>query len=88
MNNWNKNEAQINFDKLMQACHQSPQILYDNDQAIAAVIDIKLFNQWFNQPHPTIAEMLTALTLIQQENPIEFEISQRIDRPNPLADSH
>ncbi len=35
---------------------------------------------------PTMAALWAELDIINAEDPIEFELSQRIDRPNPILD--
>jgi hypothetical protein len=86
MKQWNKNQALANFEELMKASRQSPQILYENDQPVVVMIDIKLFNQLSPPKPPTISEMLYQLTQIQEKNPVELENIERIDRFNSIID--
>jgi len=86
MKNWKTIDAQANFPALVAACIQEPQLLYEHDRPIAAVIDIKLFEKLISKKVPTIRELLDQLAIIQAEDPIELDEIERSDRPNPFFD--
>ncbi len=87
MKTWNLSDAQSHLAELVESSSVEPQIIADDGQPVAALIDIRLLNEWlaFRQ-RPTIADLLAELADIQTESPLDFEAPARIDRPNPLIE--
>jgi prevent-host-death family protein len=87
MKTWTINDAQNHFFEILESSAQEPQIIAAHGEPVAALVDIGLFNELIAfQQRPTIAELLAELNEIQVEDPIELELPDRQDRPNPLLE--
>jgi len=87
MKTWTVNDAQSHFTEILISSAQEPQIIADDGEPVAALVDIALFNELMAfQQRPTIAELLAELNGLQAEDPIEFDLPDRQDRPNPLLE--
>jgi prevent-host-death family protein len=85
MKTWTVNDAQSNFIEVLKSSFQEPQIIAAEGEPVAVLVDINLFNEFVtSQQRPTIAELLEELSQIQAEEPIEIDLPERHDRPNPL----
>jgi len=97
MKTWQLNDAQDRFIELLQSCVQEPQIVCDQENPIAVIVDIALFKELMElmsssnevkdrkrQHRPTISELLDELSEIQTHEPVDIEIPTRQDRPNPI----
>jgi len=87
---WQLNDAQDRLIELLQSGIQEPQIVCDENNPVAAIISINLFKELMehrNRQHrPTIAELLDELSEIQAREPVDVEIPERQDRPNPIIE--
>lgn len=87
MKTWTVNDAQSNFIEVLKSSSQEPQIIAAEGEPVAVLVDINLFNEFVtSQQRPTIAELLEELSHIQAEEPIEIDLPERFDRPNPLSE--
>lgn len=88
MKTWNLSDTQSHLAELVESSSTEPQIIAHDGEPVAALIDIRLLNEWlaFRQ-RPTIADLLAELAIIQSESPLDFEDPTRIDRPNPLIEA-
>ncbi len=90
MQTWTLNDAQDRFVDILQYCAGEPQIFYQHDQPVAALVDIAFFEELMAlkqlEQHPTIAELLAELSEIQASEAVEFQIPARTDRSNPLVE--
>lgn len=86
MKTWTLDEVKERFTDMIRACVEEPQLVYEHNQPVAVLMDIALFRELMQlrqqQKRPTIAELLTELSEIQDS--IELEIPERLDRANPL----
>jgi hypothetical protein len=84
---WNVEEAQQQFPKVINAAGQEPQLIYEQNHLVAAVIRADLFREFlaWQQQKPSLAEALTNLHQLCIEEDYTFEIPLRQDRPNPFA---
>lgn len=89
--NWNIQEAQHQFSELIQAARQEPQLIYEQDQVVAAVIEgttLEQFLDWHSKQHlPSIAEKFASFRQTCAEEDYVLEVPPRQDRPNPFESS-
>ncbi len=87
MKTWTINDVQNHFGEVLESSSREPQIIASDGEPVAALVDIDLFNEFITfQQRPTIAELLAELHEIQTENPVELDLPNRQDRPNPLLE--
>lgn len=88
MATWSTREAQARLFDVIRACTDEPQLLCDQDEPVAALVDIRLFRRLMalKQQAPTMADLLAELESIQAKDPVELEIPARADRPNALLE--
>ncbi|MFP4308071.1 MAG: type II toxin-antitoxin system Phd/YefM family antitoxin [Desulfococcaceae bacterium] len=90
MNEWSISQAKENFSRIIASSEESPQIIRRRGKPVSAVIPIQLFNELMSlrdkTPRPTIAELLEELKGIQESDPVDLEVPERWDRPNPFED--
>jgi prevent-host-death family protein len=88
---WNIDKAQQHFSELLDAAEQSPQVIYQHNHPIAAVIRADLlqeFLSWKAQHHSqSLAQAFSELRQLCAEEIYTFELSARSDRPNPFAET-
>jgi 2-succinyl-5-enolpyruvyl-6-hydroxy-3-cyclohexene-1-carboxylate synthase len=88
--NWKIEQAQQQFSQLISDANQEPQLIYNQDQLVAAVVEPELFQQfleWKHQHHkPSLADALTELRQICVEEDYTLEVPPRQARFNPLID--
>ncbi len=86
---WKVEEAQQRFNDLIHAATQEPQLIYEQNQLIAVVVEAETFRQfqlWQQQQNPpSLAKALTELHQICEEENYTLEIPTRSDRPNSFA---
>jgi prevent-host-death family protein len=89
MKTWTINDAQSHFIEILESSAQEPQIIANEGEPVAALVDIALFNEFiaFKQ-RPTIAELLAEFREIQAEEPVELDSLDWQDRPNPLLENY
>ena len=91
MNGWNISQAKAKFTQVVTSSENAPQIICNRGQPVCAMIQIDLFNELMalreKDRKPTIAEMLEELKIIRQSEPVEIDIPERCDRPNPFEET-
>ena len=86
--NWEIETAQQQFFAVLAAAEQTPQLIYDHERAIAAVIRADLlqaFLDWQAQQQPSLADAFAELRQLCVEENYTLEVPSRCDRPNPFA---
>lgn len=90
MESWKIDQAQEQFSEVVQAASCEPQLIYNRDQLVAAVIEGKLFQEFLmwqkHKKQGTIADAFTNLRQIMSEENYSLEIPIRQDRANPFID--
>jgi hypothetical protein len=87
---WNVEDAQQQFAEVINAADQEPQLIYQHNFLVAAVIKADLFQEflaWQQQQQPSLASTFTELRQICLEEDYTFEIPPRRDRPNGFDSS-
>lgn len=88
---WNLEEAKQKFSELLDAVVEEPQLIYDQNQLIAAVIKADSFKEFLAWQHqhqkPSLADAFAELRKICIEENYTLETPPRYDRSNPFADS-
>jgi hypothetical protein len=87
---WKIEEAQEQFLEVVNASGQTPQLIYQRDRFVAAVIRADLFQEFLTwqqqQKRTSLADTFDELRQICIAESYTFEISPRCDRPNPFAE--
>jgi hypothetical protein len=87
--NWNVEEAQQRFRELISAATQEPQIVYNQDEVVAVIIEAKVFNQFLDwrqqQTQTSLAEKFATFRQLCVEEKYTLEVPTRDDRPNPFS---
>ena len=88
MNEWSISQAKEHFSRIIASSEESPQIIRRRGKPVSAVIPIRLFNELMalrqEKKKPAISELLEELKAIRESEPVEIEIPERRDRPNPF----
>jgi hypothetical protein len=89
--NWKIEEAQQKFSELMSAAVSEPQLIYNDDKLVAAVVEAELFEDFLawqqQQRKPSLADAFSQLRQLCAEENYTLEIPPREDRFNPFVDS-
>ena len=89
--NWRIAEAKQSFSRLISATHEEPQLIYNRDRLVAAVIEAEIFQEfqdWQNEHRrPSVAEGAKRVRRACAEEGYVFEQPSRQDRPNPFSDA-
>lgn len=88
--NWKIEEAQQKFSELMSAAVSEPQLIYNRDKLVAAVVEAELFQDFLawqqQQRKPSLADAFSQLRQLCAEENYTLEIPAREDRFNPFVD--
>ena len=88
---WKLEEAKQNFSELIYAVAEEPQLIYDQNQLVAAVVKADVFQEFlvWQQQHqkPSLANAFAELRGICAEENYSLEVPPRNDRRNPFAES-
>ena len=83
---WNIAQAKQRFSEVVKQAAAEPQLIYNRDRLVAAVIDAKdfdAFRQWRERiQRRTLADEFTELRKIAEEENYELITPPRVDRPN------
>lgn len=85
---WKIEEAQQRFGELIQAVEQEPQLIYQQNQLVAVVVEAQTYQQflqWQQQTKRPLSQAFAELRQICEEEDYTLEIPDRRDRPNPFA---
>lgn len=87
---WKIEEAQHQFLEVIDAAGQTPQLIYQHNHPVAAVIRADLFQEFLawqqQQQQPSLADAFAELHQLCLEENYTFESAARRDRPNPFAE--
>ena len=86
MKAWKINEVKDHFTEIMSYCYQEPQLVYEKNDPVAVIVNIRLFKELVSQQEwkkrPTIRQLLNDIQVIVQEDSFEIDIPKRSDRFN------
>lgn len=86
MRKWKVSEAKAKLSALLSSCGKEPQLICNREKPVAAVLNIKLFNEFVKlketQNEPTISDLLEELRSIQRIEIQDLEIPVRRNRIN------
>jgi len=80
---WKIEEAQQKFSELIDAVTEEPQLIYDQNQLVAAVVKADVFQEfliWQQQQKSSLANAFAELREICAEENYQLEIPPRCDR--------
>ncbi len=88
--NWRIAQAKQKFSELISAVRQEPQLIYNRDQLVAAVIKAKMFQQFLAwqqlQQKPSLTQTFAELARLCAEENYHLEFTPRQNRLNPFVD--
>jgi len=88
MERWKISEAKAKLTALLTSCIKEPQIICNREKPVAAVINLKLFEELMQikkeERRPSIAKLIEELRSIQEIETGEIVISDRKNRSNPM----
>lgn len=88
--NWRIAQAKQKFSQLISAVRQEPQLIYNRDQLVAAVIEAKMFQQFLAwqqvQQKPSFTQTFAELARLCAEEDYHLEVTPRQNRLNPFVD--
>ena len=87
---WNIAQAKQRFSEVVRQAAEEPQLIYNRDHLVAAVIDaedFEAFKQWRERTRQrTLADEFAELRQILREENYQLEIPPRVDRPNAFVE--
>lgn len=87
---WNIDEAQEHFPEIITAVEQDPQLIYQRNQLIAAVIRADLFQEFWawkeRQQGASLSHAFDELRQLCAEENYSLETPSRSDRVNAFTD--
>lgn len=87
---WKLEDAEQKFSELIHAVVEEPQLIYDQNQLVAAVVKADVFQAflaWQQSQKPPLASAFTELRQLCIEENYQLETPPRSDRANPFAES-
>jgi len=89
--NWRIGEAKQSFSKVVQAAREEPQLIYNRDRLVAAVVEGETFQEFMGwQRRHAQSSLAAGAAKVRQacaEEGYVFEIPERENRPNSFADA-
>lgn len=89
--NWEIHNIQQSFQEIISATPSEPQLIYEGDRLVAAVVDSRVFQEfltWQQQrKKSSIADAFAELRSLCAEEDYFLEIPDRQNRENPLTDT-
>jgi prevent-host-death family protein len=85
---WGVAEAKQRFSEVVRAAEEEPQMIYNRDRRVAAVVGgeaLKGFLGWQARQGRTLAAAFDELRDLAAEEGFELEVPPRRDRDNPFA---
>jgi hypothetical protein len=85
---WRLPEAKQRLPELIDAATEEPQLIYSQDQLVAAIVEPHLFQeflQWRLQ-HRSLGDDFAEFRRICEEENYTLEIPPRVDRANPFLE--
>ncbi len=87
---WTIEEAQQKLTELINAASLEPQLIYNQEQPVVAIVEAELFQEflsWHQQRQkPPLADTFTQLRQICDQENYQMEIDERRNRSNPFID--
>ncbi len=89
--NWKIEQARQKFSELISAAVVEPQLIYSQDQLVAAVVEAETFQEflaWQEQHRQSsLADAFAQLRQLCAAENYTIEVPSRTDRPNPFVDN-
>lgn len=88
---WTIEEAQQKLTELINAASSEPQLIYNQEQAVVAIVEAELFQEFLNwheqRQKPPLTDAFTQLRQICDQENYDLEIDERRNRYNSFTDS-
>lgn len=90
MADWKIADAKERFSELIREAETEPQLIYNRDRFVAAVVDAdaySVFERWReSQKAPTLAQRFAELRRIAAQEHYSLRVPSRRSRPTPFDD--
>ena len=87
---WRIAQAKQRFSEMINAATKEPQLIYNRERLVAAVIEAETFQEFLawrdRQEKTSLADAFRELHQLMAEEDYILEVPSRKDRPNPFAD--
>ncbi|TBR60969.1 prevent-host-death protein [Westiellopsis prolifica IICB1] len=87
---WTLEEAEKQLPSIINATSQEPQLIYTQQELVAAIVDPELFQEFLNWRQKTaktsLAQVFKELQQLCTEENYTLEIPRRSDRDNPFTE--
>lgn len=86
---WGIAEAKQRFSEVVRAAGEEPQMIYNRDRRVAAVVGgevLESFLGWHARQGRSLAAAFGELRQLAAEEGFELEVPPRRDRPDPFGD--
>lgn len=87
---WKVAEAKQRFSEVLRAAGQEPQLVFNRDRLVAAVLDpvsFQAFQAWKEQEQASLADIFAEVRAICAEDGYVLEVPPRRDRANPFTEA-
>ena len=87
---WTIEEAQQKLTELIDAANVEPQIIYEQEKPVAAIVEAELFQEFLTwhkkRPKPSLNEAFAELRQLCIQENYDLEIPSCQNRSNPFTD--
>lgn len=87
---WSVSEAKQRFSTVVKSAASEPQLIFNRDRLVAAVVDgaaLEEFEQWRGRKRASLGERLAALRRIADEEKYVLTVGERRDRSNAFVET-
>jgi len=87
---WSVSEAKQRFSTVVKSAASEPQLIFNRDRLVAAVVDgetLGEFEEWRGRKRASLGERLTELRRIADEEDYVLTAGERRDRANAFAET-
>lgn len=87
---WSVSEAKQRFSTVVKSAASEPQLIFNRDRLVAAVVDgetLEAFEEWRRRKDAPLGERLAELRRIADEEKYVLTVDERRNRPNALVES-
>lgn len=85
---WGIAEAKQGFSEMVRAAEEEPQMIFNRDRQVAAVIGgetMARFLEWRDRQGRSVADLFGEVRALASEEGFEMEVPERRDRPDPWS---
>ena len=87
---WSVSEAKQRFSTVVRSAASEPQLIFNRDRLVAAVVDgdtLEEFEEWRRRRRASLGERLAELRRIAEEEEYVLALEERRDRANAFVET-